>query len=118
MKQHTRAVARCSGRFAIAAWMLLASGTMPSFAQPSSALLRRAEALLSRECAICHAVGSHVDRHQGLPFVEIARGGDLVAIRRSLETGITSGHPAMPKVHLSGTDIEAIMAYLRAIAPP
>jgi mono/diheme cytochrome c family protein len=118
MKQHTPRVARCSRKSAIAAWMLLAFGTMPSFAQPSSVLLRRAEALLSRECAICHAVGRHGDSRQGLPFVEIARGSDLVAIRKSLESGITSGHPAMPKVHLSGTDIEAIMAYLRAIARP
>jgi len=118
MKRHTLPIKRCSRKSAIAAWMLLAFGTMPSFAQPSSVLMRRGEALLSRDCAICHAVGRHGDSHQGVPFVEIARRSDLVVVRKSLETGITSGHPAMPKVHLSGTDIEAIMAYLRAIARP
>src|SRR5215471_7256430 len=117
MKRYALHIKCCSRKSAIAAWTLLAFG-VPCFAQPSSVLMRRGEALLSRECAICHAAGRHGDSHQGVPFAEIARRSDLIVVRKSLENGITSGHPAMPKVHLSGTDVEAIMAYLRAIARP
>ena len=95
--------------------LLVAAGS--AFAQPESVLAKRGEALLSRECGICHAVGRYGDSPQrnALSLYEIARRSDLAEIKRSLEKGTLSGHPAMPKVPLSGSDIEAILAYLSEI---
>lgn len=98
--------------------LLLVLFDMTAFAQPTSVLVRRGEEVLSRECAWCHAIG----RYGGGPpqiapsFAEIARRGDLARIRQSLESGLLSGHPTMPRVALSAADIEAILAYLATIA--
>jgi hypothetical protein len=69
---------------------------------------------------MCHSVGrSGGGGLNGVPsFFTIARERDFAQVKRSLETGITSGHPAMPKVTLSGTEIEAILAYLTTLRQP
>jgi hypothetical protein len=67
---------------------------------------------------MCHPIGRYTDSRPGRTFVDIARSSDLAIVRKSLETGITSGHPEMPRVTLTGNDIEAIIAYLRTVAQP
>jgi len=118
MRHGTTSIMRRSRTSAVGAWLLFAFAAIPAFAQPNSMLVRRGEAVLSRQCALCHAIGRYGDSRQGRTFVDIARRSDLAAVRKSLETGITSGHPEMPKVTLTGNDIEAIIAYLRTIAQP
>jgi mono/diheme cytochrome c family protein len=98
--------------------LLLLAG-MPSLAQPTSVLAERGEELLSRECAMCHAVGQRRagTQHTAPSFAEIAGRGDLARIRRILESGISAGHPAMPTIRLNANDIEAVLAYLATIGP-
>lgn len=110
----------CSRRFSFGALLLFLLGIAPSLAQPTSALVRRGEALLSRECAMCHAMGRSGEgpQRQAPSFAEIARRGDPARIKRSLESGISSGHPAMPTVTLSANDIEAVLAYFSTIGEP
>jgi cytochrome c len=104
----------------IGALILFLLGATSGLAQPTSELADRGEELLSRECAMCHATGRRGESSQRAApsFAEIARRGDLARIRRALESGITSGHPAMPTVTLSASDIEAVLAYLATIREP
>lgn len=105
---------------AIGTLLLVLFDVTSAFAQPVSELARQGEALLSRECAMCHAVGSYGGGpgQMAPPFSEIARRGDHSRIRQALESGISLGHPVMPRLVLRAADIEAIMAYFAAIAEP
>jgi mono/diheme cytochrome c family protein len=97
--------------------LLLLCGTASVLAQPISPLAKRGEALLARECSMCHAVEQYGESPQrpAPSFRTLARQGEPAQIREALEKGITSGHPAMPTFSLSGSEIEAILAYLREI---
>jgi cytochrome c len=120
MRHSTTLVAASTSKAGYGALMILLVAAGSAFAQPESVLAKRGEALLSRECGICHAVGRYGDSPQrnAPSFYEIARRRDLAEIRQSLEKGTLSGHPEMPRVSLSGNDIEAVLAYLSAIRQP
>ena len=75
------------------------------------------EAIVTRDCAMCHAV----DR-QGLsqnrrapPLRELPRRMSQEELRRELTTGITAGHPEMPRFRFSAAEVDAIMAHIQAI---
>jgi mono/diheme cytochrome c family protein len=100
--------------------LLLATATGSALAQTNADLIRRGEAILIGDCAMCHAVrGSGFGAPGGIPsFSVIARRSDFAVLRGELESGVTSGHPAMPRVSLSGSEIEAILAYLGTLRQP
>ena len=101
--------------------LVLVGSQIPSaFAQSDSELARQGEAILSGQCAMCHDLGrSGSSTFGNIPsFSAIAKRSDFAQLRQSLETGITSGHPAMPRISLSGTQIAAILAYLRTLRQP
>jgi mono/diheme cytochrome c family protein len=100
--------------------VLLAISTGSALAQTDAILARRGEAILSGDCAMCHALhGSGFGAPGGIPsFSAIARRSNFTELRRELESGVTSGHPAMPKISLSGGEIEAVLAYLGTLRQP
>jgi mono/diheme cytochrome c family protein len=105
---------------AIGLAILSLAAATPALAQTNTDLVKRGEAILSGDCAMCHAVhGSGFGAPGGIPsFSAIARRSDFAELRRELQSGVTSGHPAMPTVSLSGSEIEAVLAYLHTLQQP
>lgn len=101
----------------VAALFPLLLAATPGGAQPAPTLASRGEAILTGECAMCHAVGGTTGGPAYLApsFSEIARRADIRALRKSLQAGILAGHPAMPRTSLSPIDVEAILTYLEDI---
>lgn len=79
--------------------------------------LHRGEALLTRNCARCHAIGSVGEsRHPQAPlFRALADRYPVESLEEALGEGIISGHPDMPEFRFSGEDVGAIVTYLKSI---
>lgn len=101
------------------ALVLLTLNAVDASAQPTATAAARGELLLKRQCAVCHALGAGAasPMPEAPGFSEIATRADFDLLRMSLQKGIMSGHPAMPKVVLSPQEVEAILAYLVAARP-
>lgn len=82
---------------------------------------RRAEALLQRMCARCHAVGRTGASRNDLapPFRNLGENKlyDPDFAQRLLD-GYSSIHRAMPTARFGRADAEAVVSYLRAIQEP
>jgi mono/diheme cytochrome c family protein len=89
----------------------------PAGAQLAPTLASRGEAILTGDCAVCHAVSGTTGgpAYMAPSFAEIARRADIGTLRDSLQRNAVAGHPAMPRTSLSPTDVEAILSYLEAI---
>jgi len=76
----------------------------------------RGEDLLSQHCAMCHATGRSGTSPQSKapPFRMLGR-LTLELLQGPLESGLLSGHPAMPKFVFPQQDVSAILRYLRSI---
>ena len=92
----------------------LAAGSSAAQAQDP---VRHGQALIAEFCGRCHAVGTKgKSRHPDAPpFRTLGRKIDLDEFPRTLERGISSGHPDMPEFKFSSEDARAVRAYLRAI---
>ena len=86
-------------------------------AQSTSTLERRGEQLLSRHCAMCHAIGrtGGSPHAQAPPFRTLGRKYPVATLQEALGEGLLSGHPAMPEFKFPPADVAAIIAYLSAI---
>ena len=82
--------------------------------------LRRGEALLTRHCASCHAIGRNdASSHAQAPaFRTLGRRYPIDSLEEALGEGIMSGHPDMPEFKFSGPDVGAITAYMKSIQQP
>jgi cytochrome c len=104
-------------------WRLaLASLTLPgllvsSLAQDNAANLKRGEALLSKNCAACHATGrtGYSPRTAAPPFRTLGTKYPVESLEEALGEGIVSGHPDMPEFKFDAPDVGAIIAYLKSI---
>jgi cytochrome c len=87
-------------------------------AATSSQLRSRGKALLQENCGRCHAIGS-VGRSplKGAPPMRTiyARFAPL-ELQAELSEGMVSRHRAMPQIDFSDEDVDAILAYLYALA--
>jgi cytochrome c len=93
-------------------------GAAPSLsAQESSAPVKRGEALLSRNCARCHATGTAgVSPHpEAPPFRTLSRRYPVEGLAEALAEGLFVGHPDMPQFAFEPRDVGAIIAYLKSI---
>ena len=108
--------ALCSMLRAVTLSPLLLAAT-PASTQSSLTLASRGEAILTGDCAVCHAVGGTTGGpvYVAPSFAEIASRTDLGVLRESLQKNIVAGHPAMPRASLSPADVEAILSYLEAL---
>lgn len=75
------------------------------------------QALVAGFCGRCHAIGvKGKSRHSDAPpFRTLGRSVDLDEFPRTLERGISGGHPDMPEFKFSHDDALAVRAYLRVI---
>ena len=89
----------------------------PSFAQDRQALERRGEALLSKHCAMCHAVGRSGESPNPIApaFRTLGTRYPVEQLEEALAEGIFSGHPEMPEFVFAPHEVGAIVAYLRSI---
>ena len=99
---------------AIAALLLSAS---VASAQDKARELRRGELLLSRHCAMCHAIGrsGRSPHRQAPPFRTLSARYSIDDLSESLGEGLFTGHPDMPEFVFSPRDVGAILSYLRSI---
>ena len=79
--------------------------------------LKRGEALLTRDCASCHAVSRNGESSNKLapPFRTLGQRYPIESLEEALGEGILSGHPDMPEFKFDADDVGAIIAYLKSI---
>jgi len=106
-------------RAALLCWLLLGlltSGiTRPGLGEQAST--RRGEALLTANCARCHAVGrSGASAHpEAPPFRTLSRKFKIEGLAEALAEGIFTGHPDMPEFVFEPDEVGAIIHYLQSI---
>jgi cytochrome c len=78
---------------------------------------RRGGALVTRDCARCHAVGrTGPSTHpEAPPFRTLGKRYPIESLEEALGEGIISGHPDMPEFRFESEDVGAIIAYLKSI---
>ena len=96
---------------------MAAHATCPVSAQENAASLRRGQALLTTNCARCHATGtSGLSPHPAAPpFRTLSRKYPIDGLQEALAEGLSVGHPDMPEFVFEAEDISAILAYLKSI---
>jgi len=79
--------------------------------------LKRGEALLTRNCASCHAVGRAGESpHGSAPsFRTLGQRYPIESLEEALGEGIMSGHPDMPEFSFDAGEVGDIIAYLKSI---
>jgi mono/diheme cytochrome c family protein len=96
-----------------------AVGVLAAFSQPSYAAdgLKQGEALLTRDCARCHAVGpsGSSPRTDAPAFRTLSGRYPIESLEEALGEGIMSGHPDMPEFKYDADDVGVIIDYLKSI---
>jgi len=79
--------------------------------------LKLGEALLTKNCGSCHAVGrSGNSPHKEAPaFRTLGQRYPIESLEEALGEGIMSGHPDMPEFSFDADGVGAIIAYLKSI---
>jgi cytochrome c len=97
---------------AVAAAVLVA--TIPAVAAGD---LKLGEALLTKNCGPCHAVGRSGDspRKDAPAFRTLGKRYPIESLEEALGEGIMSGHPDMPEFSFDAEEVGAIIAYLKSI---
>jgi len=75
------------------------------------------EALLTKNCARCHAIGrtgtsSHAEAP---PFRTLSKKYPIEGLAESLAEGLFTGHPDMPEFKFEADEVGAILDYLTSI---
>jgi mono/diheme cytochrome c family protein len=85
----------------------------------SPGTVERGRALLEANCARCHAIAKAGDspHAQAPPFRDLNRRYPVEQLAESLAEGIVTGHADMPQFVFPPADVNAIIAYLKSIAP-
>lgn len=101
-------------RLFFAAAVLCAGAPQPSFA---AADLKQGEALLTRDCSRCHAVGAtgNSPRPDAPAFRTLGTRYPIEQLEEALGEGIMSGHPDMPEFKFDADEVGAIIDYLKSI---
>src|SRR5664280_911651 len=112
-------VPRFAGQTRLLIIGLLVCLSATSNAATSSQLRSRGKALLQEHCGRCHAIGA-VGKS---PLTAATPMRDIYArfapreLQAELREGMVSRHREMPQIDFSDEDVDAIMAYLYALAP-
>ena len=97
---------------------LLVSWSTASNAATTGELRSRGKALLQENCSRCHAIGTRGKSPlEGAPPMRTiyARFAPR-ELQAELRQGMVSRHRAMPQIEFSDEDVDAILAYLYALA--
>jgi cytochrome c len=87
-------------------------------AASTSQLRSRGKVLLQENCGRCHAIGSvgRSQLKQAPPMRDIYARFAPLELQAELTEGMVSRHRAMPQIEFSDEDVDAILAYLYALA--
>ena len=106
---------------ALAIWLTMSSVISPAHAQPSADLLERGAAIAQAKCSVCHAVGptgqSPAPANADTPFHRLHERYPIPMLVEAATTGVITGHDEMPGFEFSMGEIEALLAYIDALAP-
>lgn len=93
------------------AWIATGSGAV------AGDTAAKGEALLTKNCARCHAIGALGDSalEQAPPFRQIVTRYPLDNLAEALAEGIVSGHADMPEFVFQPGEIDGILAYLATL---
>ena len=97
---------------------LLVCLSATSNAATSSQLRSRGKALLQENCGRCHAIGAvgSSPLKEAPPMRTVYARFDPRELQAELTEGMVSRHRAMPQIECSDEDVDAILAYLYALA--
>jgi len=103
-------------RSLIAGLLVCLSAT--SEAADSSQLRSTGKAILQKNCSRCHAIepAGNSPLKQAPPMRDIYARFDPRELQAELKEGMVSKHRAMPQIDFSDEDVDAILAYLYALA--
>jgi cytochrome c len=89
-----------------------------SNATTTSQLRSRGKALLQENCGRCHAIGAvgKSPLKEAPPMRTIYVRFSPLELQAELTEGMVSRHRAMPQIEFSDEDVDAILAYLYALA--
>jgi mono/diheme cytochrome c family protein len=93
------------------------SAAIMTAAASASEETERGKALLTRDCASCHAVGSSGEspRKNAPVFRTLGQRYPIESLEEALAEGIMTGHPDMPEFSFDAEDVGAIIDYLKSI---
>jgi len=79
--------------------------------------LKLGEALLTKNCGPCHAVGRSGDspRKEAPAFRTLSQRYPIESLEEALGEGIITGHPDMPEFSFDADQVGAIVAYLKSV---
>jgi cytochrome c len=102
------------GRSLLAGLSLCLLATAADSSPPSG----RGKVLLQQNCGRCHAIGpvGRSPLKQAPPVRDIYARFDPRELQAELREGMVSRHQAMPQIDFSDEDVDAILAYLYALA--
>src|SRR6516162_1304693 len=91
-----------------------------ALAVSAQSTIKHGEALITRNCARCHAtMRTGESTHPEAPaFRVLGKRYPIEALEEALGEGIISGHPDMPEFVFESSDVGAIIAYLKSIQEP
>jgi mono/diheme cytochrome c family protein len=101
-----------------AAFLAIAAGAAVAQTRTElNAQERRGEALLTKLCADCHAVGrSDASVRTDVPaFRTLGQRYKIENLEEALAEGLINGHSDMPEFNFSAGDVGDVIAYLNAI---
>lgn len=83
----------------------------------ANGLVVKGEALLTKNCARCHAIGvtGESPHEKAPPFRQIVTRYPLDNLAEALAEGIVSGHADMPEFVFEPGEINAILSYLEDV---
>lgn len=108
--------------FAYRAWHLSAGFLLCLSATSDAANLNqlrtRGKAILQENCGRCHAIEAAGESplKQATPMRDIYARFSPRELQAELKEGMVSKHRAMPQIEFSDEDVDAILAYLYALA--
>lgn len=108
MERHHRGLVGCV--------LLLLLGTSPLLAQEEESVAR-GRALAETSCGRCHATGPTGPSllAEAPPFRELKGRYPIDTLAEALAEGIGTGHPQMPELTFEPSEIDDLLAYLRAL---
>jgi mono/diheme cytochrome c family protein len=97
---------------------LLVCLSLTANAADSSQLSSRGKVILQQNCGRCHAIEAVGDSplKQAPPMRDVYARFDPRELQAELREGMVSKHRAMPQIDFSDEDVDAILAYLYALA--
>ena len=113
----TRFMAGVLGAGLLLAGAPASAGPAPTTPSPAEASIARGQALVQRNCGMCHAIGPVGDSPNPLAphFRELHERYPVEDLAEALGEGIIVGHPLMPELRFSSEEVTDIIAYLESI---